>query len=106
MAGSIRSFLHYIDLRRSNGTQKEHRDIALGCGKLFGKSCQIFTTLTFPMTDDRKERLLAALEAARKAKNPVMVRSIQAALRDEVVDPFEGMSIHPEVDHLWNFPSE
>ena len=55
------------------------------------------------MTDDRKERLLNALEAARKAKNPVMVRSIQAALKDEVVDPFEGMSIHPEVDHLWKF---
>lgn len=58
------------------------------------------------MTDDRKERLQAALEAARKAKNPVLVRSIQAALKDEVVDPFEGMSIHPEVDHLWNFSSE
>ena len=58
------------------------------------------------MTDDRKERLLRALEAARKAKNPVLVRSIQAALKDEVVDPFEGMSIHPEVDHLWKFGSE
>ena len=55
------------------------------------------------MTDDRKERLQAALQAARKAKNPVLVRSIQAALKDEVVDPFEGMSIHPEVDHLWKF---
>ena len=55
------------------------------------------------MTDDRKQRLQAALEAARKAKNPVLVRSIQAALRDEVVDPFEGMTIHPEVDHLWKF---
>ena len=58
------------------------------------------------MTDDRRERLLAALEAARAAKNPVLVRSIQAALNDEVVDPFEGMSIHPEVDHLWQFGSE
>ena len=58
------------------------------------------------MTDDRKERLLKALEAARRAKNPVLVRSIQAALNDEVVDPFDGMSIHPEVDHLWKFGSE
>ena len=55
------------------------------------------------MTDDRRERLLKALQAARTAKNPVLVRSIQAALNDEVVDPFEGMSIHPEVDHLWKF---
>ena len=86
--------------------RKNTEILLLGVQKLFGRSCQIFTTLTFPMMDDRKERLLAALEAARKAKNPVLVRSIQAALRDEVVDPFEGMSIHPEVDHLWNFPSE
>lgn len=55
------------------------------------------------MTDDRKQRLQAALEAARKAKNPVLVRSIQAALKGEEIDPFEGMSIHPEVDHLWKF---
>jgi thymidylate synthase (FAD) len=28
MAGTLRSWLHYCDLRRSNGTQKEHMDIA------------------------------------------------------------------------------
>ena len=52
------------------------------------------------------EQLQNALEAAQKAKNPVLVRSIRAAMEGRVVDPFEGMSIHPEVDHLWNFPSE
>ncbi len=29
MSGSVRSWLHYIDLRRDNGTQMEHRQIAL-----------------------------------------------------------------------------
>ena len=29
MSGSIRSFLHYVDLRSANGTQKEHQQIAL-----------------------------------------------------------------------------
>jgi thymidylate synthase (FAD) len=28
MKGSVRSWIHYINLRSSNGTQKEHRDIA------------------------------------------------------------------------------
>ena len=51
------------------------------------------------------EQLQAALRAALKAKNPVLVRSIRAAMEGRVVDPFEGMSIHPEVDHLWNFGS-
>jgi thymidylate synthase (FAD) len=27
MSGSIRSWIHYIELRSSNGTQKEHRII-------------------------------------------------------------------------------
>lgn len=29
MSGTIRSWLHYVDLRSSNGTQKEHKDIAV-----------------------------------------------------------------------------
>jgi thymidylate synthase (FAD) len=28
MKGSLRSWIHYLDLRRANGTQKEHSDIA------------------------------------------------------------------------------
>jgi len=31
MTGTIRSWMHYIDLRSANGTQKEHMDIALEC---------------------------------------------------------------------------
>ena len=31
MAGSLRSWVHYCQLRCSNGTQKEHREIALDC---------------------------------------------------------------------------
>ena len=34
MAGTVRSWLHYIDLRSANGTQKEHMDIALGCKEI------------------------------------------------------------------------
>ena len=31
MNGTLRSWIHYIDLRSSNGTQKEHREIARAC---------------------------------------------------------------------------
>jgi len=31
MAGSLRSWVHYCQLRCSNGTQKEHREIAIDC---------------------------------------------------------------------------
>lgn len=34
MNGSLRSWLHYCDLRCANGTQKEHQDIADMCKKL------------------------------------------------------------------------
>ena len=35
MTGSCRTWIHYIDLRSANGTQKEHMEIALECKKLF-----------------------------------------------------------------------
>jgi thymidylate synthase (FAD) len=31
MNGTLRSWVHYIQLRTGNGTQKEHRMVALAC---------------------------------------------------------------------------
>ena len=36
MAGSLRSWIHYCDLRRGNGTQKEHAEIADECWDIIG----------------------------------------------------------------------
>lgn len=33
MNGTLRSWVHYIQLRSANGTQKEHREIAMECAK-------------------------------------------------------------------------
>ena len=35
MSGSCRSWIHYINLRSANGTQKEHMDIANACKDIF-----------------------------------------------------------------------
>ena len=35
MTGSVRSWVHYIDLRAAHGTQKEHMDVAEGVRKVF-----------------------------------------------------------------------
>ena len=35
MTGSVRSWIHYIDLRSANGTQKEHMDLALSAKVIF-----------------------------------------------------------------------
>jgi len=32
--GTLRSWIHYIQLRSGNGTQKEHREVAIECGKV------------------------------------------------------------------------
>ena len=34
MNGTLRSWVHYIELRGANGTQKEHMDIAHACAKV------------------------------------------------------------------------
>ena len=35
MSGSVRSWIHYIELRSGHGTQKEHMDIANACKSVF-----------------------------------------------------------------------
>lgn len=34
MKGSLRSWIHYIELRSGNGTQKEHMDVAIECANV------------------------------------------------------------------------
>jgi thymidylate synthase (FAD) len=36
MNGTLRSWIHYIHLRSGNGTQKEHREVAIECAKVIG----------------------------------------------------------------------
>ena len=35
--GTLRSWIHYIELRSENGTQREHMDLAIECGKVISK---------------------------------------------------------------------
>jgi len=44
MNGTLRSWMHYIDLRTANGTQKEHMDIASECADAIEE--------VFPMIQD------------------------------------------------------
>jgi thymidylate synthase (FAD) len=44
MNGTLRSWVHYIELRGANGTQKEHMDIAHICAKVIAE--------IFPMADE------------------------------------------------------
>ena len=44
MNGTLRSWIHYIQLRSANGTQKEHKEIALKCAEVIAK--------VFPMANE------------------------------------------------------
>jgi len=47
MNGTLRSWVHFIELRSGNGTQKEHQLIAVECAKVIAK--------IFPMIEDMVE---------------------------------------------------
>jgi len=47
--GTIRSWIHYIELRAANGTQKEHMEIARECAKVIAK--------IFPLANDILENV-------------------------------------------------
>lgn len=44
MNGTLRSWVHYIQLRSANGTQKEHQDVAIACAEVIKE--------IFPMIQD------------------------------------------------------
>ena len=44
MNGTLRSWIHYCELRSANGTQKEHAEIARACAEVISK--------IFPMAHD------------------------------------------------------
>ena len=44
MNGTLRSWIHYMELRAANGTQKEHREIAVACAQAIAN--------IFPMASD------------------------------------------------------
>ena len=44
MTGSVRSWIHYIDLRSAHGTQNEHMDIAEACRQIFIEQFPIVST--------------------------------------------------------------
>jgi thymidylate synthase (FAD) len=37
MNGTLRSWVHFIELRSANGTQKEHQEIAVACAKVIAE---------------------------------------------------------------------
>ena len=49
MSGSCRSWIHYIQLRSANGTQKEHMEIAEACKEIFAEQ--------FPTVAEALERV-------------------------------------------------
>jgi thymidylate synthase (FAD) len=44
MAGTLRSWIHYLQVRSANGTQKEHMEIAMECAKVI--------SVVFPMATE------------------------------------------------------
>jgi thymidylate synthase (FAD) len=45
MNGTLRSWIHYMELRASNGTQKEHQEIAVACARAIAAIFPMTSTL-------------------------------------------------------------
>jgi len=52
MAGTLRSWVHYCQLRMDNGTQAEHREIAKACWKII---CEQFPSIGEALGGDLNE---------------------------------------------------
>ena len=45
MNGTLRSWIHFIELRSANGTQKEHQEVAIACAKVIAEIFPLATEL-------------------------------------------------------------
>ena len=45
MNGTLRSWIHFIELRSANGTQREHQDVAVACAKVIAEIFPMATEL-------------------------------------------------------------
>ena len=45
MAGTLRSWVHYIELRTANGTQKEHIEVATECARIISNIFPLINTI-------------------------------------------------------------
>ena len=45
MNGTLRSWIHFIELRSANGTQKEHQEVALACASVISQIFPLASTL-------------------------------------------------------------
>ena len=46
MNGTLRSWIHFIELRSANGTQKEHQEVAIACAKVISQIFPMSVGLT------------------------------------------------------------
>ena len=46
MNGTLRSWIHFIELRSANGTQKEHQEVAIACAKVIATVFPMAASLT------------------------------------------------------------
>jgi thymidylate synthase (FAD) len=45
MNGTLRSWIHFIELRSANGTQKEHQEVARACAQAIADIFPMSSTL-------------------------------------------------------------
>ena len=88
MKGSLRSWIHYIELRTANGTQKEHMEVAEECAK------EIATI--FPLTESHTgEKQLEYLGIQTDPNRDLLLseagitRLKESYMRDEEISPQE-----------------
>lgn len=89
MTGTLRSWIHYIDLRSANGTQKEHQDIALAVEQIFRKQ---FPAISIAMDEIKKEKeMMDSMNPIILQPDPTKTPPKKRSLRERIVDAFMAL---------------
>ena len=97
MAGTLRSWIHYCQLRMGNGTQKEHKEIAQACWAIIAAEFPSIADVFAPdELEDLVEQFSAALLKKLKYKRDVEGRNGWNSDDWSTDDMWESMDYHIE----------
>jgi thymidylate synthase (FAD) len=80
MSGSLRSWIHYIDVRATKGTQKEHREVALEAQKEILEKFPSLKDYWFPTIDEYEDDLKWFENKLARATNDISRQKYQSMI--------------------------
>lgn len=93
MQGTLRSWIHYIELRSANGTQKEHQDIALAAKAIFDKQFPLISEALELIQKESEQQPAQEIAIPSQQKSPELKRTLGTKIKSWIRNLFHQVGL-------------